>query len=163
MKVKQFLSDLILYVHSVASLLLALVIQLLQHLYHFSTSFRLPDKLVMLRQTLVIVFCQYMAAPLKWISEVYTSVIYPLLTLSAQQIPIYGKFYNACWMFLVSVFLFVVWCIKQCCFPLGLYKTPLIFHSHKRKVSVLRPSVKLGTVLALIHLWSWVVLGRQID
>ena len=45
-KVKQLLSDFILYVHSVASLLLASVIQLPQHFYHFSTSFRLSDKLV---------------------------------------------------------------------------------------------------------------------
>lgn len=40
-------------------------------------------------------------------------------------------------------------------FPFGLYKTPLIFHSHKRKVSVLRPSVKLVTVLACGVEWYW--------
>ena len=103
MKVNQLLLELILYDHLVALLLLTLEIQLPQHFHDFSIPFGLSNKLILLRQTLVIVFCQYTAAHLKRISEVYVSFIlsYPYLH-DKYQFPFHNDL-----IFLVSVLPFV--------------------------------------------------------
>ena len=75
MKVNQLLLELIRYAQYVALLLLAWDNQLPQHFHDFSIPFGLSDKIILLRQTLVM-------------NKLSLYIPHPFLTLSVRQIPI---------------------------------------------------------------------------